>query len=140
MHACKESAKIVLRRCRASVKSIQYSEKLWGHRNRDGICSTGPDLASFSLPNRVIAEGPGADVSRSRTRVEVAVLQAVIHKHVSSHVFRHRFAMHLLRAGTDTCTVQELVGYAECGVRGWKIEKVKLTIVNFEIVECDGSM
>ncbi|WP_345326867.1 tyrosine-type recombinase/integrase [Novipirellula rosea] len=54
----------------------------------------------------VFAESTGAEASRSRTRVEVAVLQAEIHKHVSSHVFRHRFATHLLRAGTDIYTVQ----------------------------------
>ncbi len=71
------------------------------------------DLASFSLPNRGFAESTGAEISRSRTRVEVAVLQAEIHKHVSSHVFRHRFATYLLRAGTDICTIQELLGYAE---------------------------
>ena len=74
------------------------------------------DLASFSLPNRVCLLKALERKYPAAVRVEVAVLQAEIHKHVSSHVFRHRFATYLLRAGTDICTIQELLGYAERGV------------------------
>ncbi len=53
------------------------------------------------------------DESGLQKAVRKAATQAGIAKHVTPHIFRHCFATHLLEAGYDIRTVQELLGHKD---------------------------
>jgi len=61
--------------------------------------------------------------------IKVASQKANLNKRVTSHIFRHSYATHLLQAGIDLRSIQELLGHKSVETNFWFYHTFSLVTV-----------